>query len=187
MPRPCLALSFLIAILFAVSASAEETYFQIPLVKLSLTEGQLPGAPASQRWDVRQPMRPYMVLDGSGEAYAVMPAPISPFGMNDVSAPPTGVAIRTPQSGEVTGRLFLAKSDGSGMIMVRFKVAADAFRLATRLDPSDGAAEADLGVALYRLGRIPEAIDHERAALALDPSLADARSYLRVLESLPRR
>ncbi len=65
-----------------------------------------------------------------------------------------------------------------------FAKSADSFRRAAALDPFDGEAEAQLGVALFRLGRTQEAIDHEKAALRIEPTLEVARNNLQVFEGV---
>lgn len=128
MRRVVIANFFLFVLGLAFPAFAEDTYFEVPLDRLALTEGRLPGAsaPFAEKWELRQAMRPYVVLDGGGEAYGEFPPlPASPIELQDASLPPQGIVIRTSQSGAVTGRLFLAKPDSSGMMFVRFKVPAD--------------------------------------------------------------
>jgi hypothetical protein len=51
------------------------------------------------------------------------------------------------------------------------------------LDPFDPEAEADLGVALFRQGSLTEAIEHEKAAVRIDPTLAIASANLRAFEA----
>jgi protein O-GlcNAc transferase len=65
----------------------------------------------------------------------------------------------------------------------RFDEAAASLARAAALDPWDGEAEADLGVALFRLGRVPAAIEHERAAVRIQPGLAQARQNLQGMEA----
>jgi Flp pilus assembly protein TadD len=65
----------------------------------------------------------------------------------------------------------------------RLRESADSFRRAAALDPFDGEAEADLGVVLFRMGLVGEAIDHENAALRIEPTQADARGNLKAFES----
>jgi tetratricopeptide (TPR) repeat protein len=60
---------------------------------------------------------------------------------------------------------------------------ADSFRHAAELDPFDAEAQADLGVALFRLGRLGEAIEHERSALRIEPGLDAARQNLGAFEA----
>jgi hypothetical protein len=126
---------FLLALGLASRCFAEDAYFEVPLDKLALTEGQLPaaGAPSMEKWELRQSMRPYIVLDGPGEAYGQTPPPANQFELQDASLLPQAIVIHTPQSGPVTGRLFLAKPDSTGMMFVRFKVPADAAKAEAKL------------------------------------------------------
>ncbi len=64
-----------------------------------------------------------------------------------------------------------------------FTESAASFRRAAELDPTDAEAQADLGVALFRLGLLGEAIEHERAALRIDPGLGAARQNLGAFEA----
>jgi hypothetical protein len=65
----------------------------------------------------------------------------------------------------------------------RFRESGESFRRAAALDPADAEAQAELGDALFRQGRVPEAILSEEAALRIDPGLTLARSYLQVFDS----
>src|SRR5687767_8645392 len=53
---------------------AEDAFFRVPLGELKLVEGRLPPDRAGDGWagDFRaNPLRPYAVLDGGGEAFVV--------------------------------------------------------------------------------------------------------------------
>jgi Flp pilus assembly protein TadD len=71
-----------------------------------------------------------------------------------------------------------------------FAAAVEEFRAAVRLNPQDANAEANLGAALAELGNWKEARAHLEKALAIDPTLANARDNLeqvkRVLSNDPQ-
>ena len=72
-------------------------------------------------------MLPYIVLDGSGEAYVDIgdSTRFSPWSMPQLGdGLREAILIRTAQAGDVTGRLFYPKPDWSGMVIVKFTVPA---------------------------------------------------------------
>ncbi len=58
---------------------------------------------------------------------------------------------------------------------------------AQRIDAADAGAHNNLGVLYERRGRLAEAIAHYKRALALNPSLADARLNLARFQQKPKR
>lgn len=127
MRRFSAATLILLVALTARQALADDVFFQVALDKLPLTEGRLPETKAEENWrysDARASMRPYAVLDGAGEAYLAVDGeteqPWSPGG-----PAPTLLAFRTQQAGSVSGGLYLAKSDGTGMVLLKFNVPAE--------------------------------------------------------------
>jgi Flp pilus assembly protein TadD len=67
-----------------------------------------------------------------------------------------------------------------------FAAAVEEFRAAVRINPQDANAEANLGAALAELGNWKEARAHLEKALAIDPTLANARDNLeQVKRALP--
>ena len=59
------------------------------------------------------------------------------------------------------------------------------FRAEVRLNPQDANAEANLGAALAELGNWKEARTHLEKALAIDPTLANARDNLEQVKREP--
>jgi len=59
-----------------------------------------------------------------------------------------------------------------------FKGSIESFSRALRLVPGDADAEADMGYAYYREGLVSEAVEHETAALRLDPDQQTAKTLL---------
>jgi Flp pilus assembly protein TadD len=59
------------------------------------------------------------------------------------------------------------------------------FRAAVRLNPQEANAEANLGAALAEFGNWKEARTHLEKALAIDPSLANARDNLEQVKREP--
>jgi tetratricopeptide (TPR) repeat protein len=62
----------------------------------------------------------------------------------------------------------------------RFDEAKDEFIAAARLDPGDGDAHANLGLAYFYQGRLEEAANEFNVALSLDPELAKAHDFLEI-------
>jgi hypothetical protein len=105
-------------------------YFDVAIAKLHLTDGTLPAPVANTEWQAiarQSAMPPYVVLDGPGEA-VVSGSAGQPF-----SDPSAGrVLVRTPDDRQVTGRLFVAKTDATSMIPLRFSIDAPEAKDANR-------------------------------------------------------
>src|SRR4051812_38211924 len=102
--------------------AAEDAYYDVPFDHLTLTEGKIPKPPEDgswRSWQIRSMHRPYAVLDGAGEAFA-----ISSRQSYDSRLPRDHVVIRTPEARDVTGRLYVESADGLAMVEVKFKVKA---------------------------------------------------------------
>jgi hypothetical protein len=113
--------------LLAGATRAEETHIVTTVGGLTITEGQLPEErpPGDRRWRHREARQPYAVLDGPGEIY-LDPDPENrrwPGATHDRLEASDVVAIRLPEPRrEVTGRLFTANADGTGMVALTFAV-----------------------------------------------------------------
>ena len=118
---------------FAASAPAQEAYYEVPATELKITEGRLPTEQQSVRgrqWRRVRAMVPWAVLDGEGAIYLG-----SQVGrLNATSARRRGdanaqhnsgaIAVCAPKGKDVTGSLYVPKSDLSGFTRVRFTIAA---------------------------------------------------------------
>ena len=108
------------------SASADETFFQIPLTELSVTEGELPRDLVSwrARFEGGDAVRPRVVLDGSASAYLHVPGEPPTVHMQRDN---TSLVIRASQREQITGRMFLPQTaEGEArMRIVPFTVSAD--------------------------------------------------------------
>lgn len=117
------------------AARAEDAFYRVPLTELKLTAGKFPD-PSKYRsdwrynWRTRQrreAMQPRAVVDGEGEAYFEennrfnwwwwTPAPLLDEGV---------LAVRAPAGHDVTGSLYVPKTDYSGMVRLRFAIPASA-------------------------------------------------------------
>ena len=120
------------------SGSAEDVYYNVPLHDLKVVEGRLRGTQYSgsrldnafnwRTYQRQQAMTPYAMVD-RGEAYLVGPGgvPAQWVGGNSWDGQPENhLLIRAPEGKEVKGRLVIAKTDASGMDLVRFVVPASA-------------------------------------------------------------
>ena len=117
-------LCFCVAALLLQTAAAGDAYYDLPISSLTLTEGTLPSDAATdnwRRWRMTSVMRPYVVLDGEGEAY-VSGDNSMPRMRSRGESPSQAISIRAPENQEITGRLFVVKNDLSGMVQVRFKI-----------------------------------------------------------------
>lgn len=116
-------------------ARAEDAYWCLRAADLTIREGNLPQGPYQFDWQARhrmQSMFPYAVLDGEGEIYVTSVEgdffnqwfPVNEF----LLANGIQVTIRAPAGKDVTGQLFVPKTDWSGMDRVKFLVSAGASR-----------------------------------------------------------
>jgi len=99
------------------------------------------------------------------------------LGPTTVAAAAPAAAVETSQAGEETARAYLNLARGY-LAARRVGDAIQAWRQATRLDPTNHAAWQDLGVALMQIGRLPDAIGAFRRAIAAKPDFAPAHHML---------
>ncbi len=85
--------------------------------------------------------------------------------------------VETSAAGEETARAYLNLARGY-VAAKRIGDAIQAWRQATRLDPSNHLAWQDLGTALLQIGRLPDAIGAFRRAIAAKPDFAPAHHML---------
>jgi hypothetical protein len=118
---------------FLASASvtrAGEIYYVITPDQLKLTDGKFPEPNPTNDFsmaalDRSQMMPSYAVLDGPGEAYIRWASDdMMNFAWRGSPAAISSIAIRVPHADDVTGRLFVPKSDMSGMVILRFTIPA---------------------------------------------------------------
>ncbi len=120
------AVTSTLILLLAPAAWAEDIFFHLPIASLTFSEGALPARSDSsnfRRWQTLPALQPYAVLDGEGEVY------IGGEGLQPWSPPGrlyenTTIAIRAAAGKDVSGRLFVPKSDLIGMAPLKFTVAA---------------------------------------------------------------
>ncbi|MBN1912629.1 MAG: hypothetical protein JW818_23105 [Pirellulales bacterium] len=118
----------------AVAVGAEDAYYNVLLVDLQLTEGQLPSGDNMnwRRWTVTPVMLPRVVLDGQGEAYVSLGSRVPTSwrvrqGELDVHAVGSGrLVVRAPKGQNITGRLYLPNNDWTAMVPLKFKLSAQA-------------------------------------------------------------
>ncbi len=113
-----------LAVLSVSIASADDAYYHASLRDVELTEGALPTT-NEYNWRVwrRLQFRPaYAVLDGEGEVYVHYSLNGQPVGGEWNTGLRQSLAIRVPQSRDITGRLFLPNMDGEQMHVLKFKV-----------------------------------------------------------------
>ncbi|MFM9960157.1 MAG: hypothetical protein ACKV2Q_02915 [Planctomycetaceae bacterium] len=113
------------------SAMAEETYFRVRLTEMEFSDGELPHYRGQQpEPQVRQRVAqtpPDVQLDEPGEAYLQrgdLWSSVWDWTQPDRVAP-VHVVIRVPDKKDVTGRLVVPKPDGSGLIALKFRLAAN--------------------------------------------------------------
>ncbi len=101
------------------------------LSEIKFTDGELPDYSAvNQDWRVRQRIlktMPEVQLDEEGEAYLQrgnLWSNIFDRTGAEISTP-VHLAIRVPTKRDITGRLTVAKPDGSGLIALKFRLPAD--------------------------------------------------------------
>jgi hypothetical protein len=122
---------------FAVVGRADDHYYRVKIDDLKITEGALPTKPSSfpdwRKWRQRASKPPYAVLDGAGEVYVnasdnLFGAGMSPFAGVSQTHPENrdSLLVHATTVGDVTGRLYWPKADGSGMVTLKFTIPASA-------------------------------------------------------------
>lgn len=112
-----------VALLAAVAmlsglVSAEDAFYSVPVRSLELTGGELPGGVPERPPSLRiSNIRSYTRVDGAAEAYLAGPHWQGFWEHGKV-------VLRAPAGQDVTGRLYLADSDGEGMVRIEFKLPA---------------------------------------------------------------
>ncbi len=103
---------------------AEDAYFHVMINNLQLTEGELPESkePDWSVWWRNRNRLAYAVLDGDGEVYVKYLVRPSGRRQDDLER---DMVVRVPAKRDVTGRLYLPRSDDSGMKMVKFRIPQD--------------------------------------------------------------
>jgi hypothetical protein len=197
------AFRMLFALLLGTAARhavAEDAYFDVRVGDLNIVEGTLPEATDQWNWrmgSLERCFEPRIVLEGDGEAY---PSPASAQG----DSPDTRawrdsasaiarefnrfghVALRAPVGKEVSGRLYVAKPDLSGMVALRFTLPAAAAK-----------AEAKTAFLRAKTAHYTRLLDsgvpggawfrHERAATARELVAAGANIAGLTSDGVPRR
>lgn len=113
------------------TSQAEDAFFRLPLTELQLVDGELPdyGQLNGVDWRIRQRVTqtlPDVQLDVTGEAYLHTGDQwtslfIQPRRNDAVAAQ---LAIRVAAKQDITGRLVLPKTDGTGLVALKFRIPA---------------------------------------------------------------
>ena len=134
-------IAFFCAAALAAAAQAEDSYYRVRISDLKITEGELPKEPSQPQWRYwqrAQTMRPYAVLDGPGEVYvgtgdSTRGSPFwTPMPESWQRDDRVALFVRTPQEGDIPGRLYFPKSDWSGMEALKFTIPAKEAKANTR-------------------------------------------------------
>lgn len=111
----------------AARVAADDAFYRVPLADLKLTEGEFPADDLENRydwrtWQRREAMQPRALLDGEGEAYLTLDRNNWQWATPAQVRSEASIAIRAPQGRDVTGLLYVPKSDFSGMAKLRFSI-----------------------------------------------------------------
>jgi hypothetical protein len=104
-------------------ALAEDAYYHVPLGTLTLTEGKLSEnfEWGSWSWQVAEALRPYVIMDGTAEAY-VAGESLQSWAPSDRRIADSILVIRAEKGSPITGRVFVPKLDLRGMEGIKFKI-----------------------------------------------------------------
>lgn len=113
------------------AAFAEDVYFRVRLSEMKFSDGEIPDYRQARRnsgdWSRFRLMQPDVQLDAEGEAYlhgaGLWYSVLEWHRGNEPEQ--LHLVIRTPVLRDVAGRLVLPKPDGSGLIALKFRLAAD--------------------------------------------------------------
>jgi hypothetical protein len=122
-------------VLLVGAPATADVYYVQPISELKIDQGERPGGEDRATVDYRLRWRglalqPYAVLDGEGDIFVTPMAMGSPltrrwgFGRGELTGT-ASVAIRVPQARDITGTIYQPKSDYSGMVALKFSLAAD--------------------------------------------------------------
>jgi hypothetical protein len=118
---------------WSAAVRADDSYFQIPLANLKITEGTLPrlepedSTSSGTYGPSRGYLTPYAVLDGAGEVYVTgMDAYFGGYPPYVERNSVRTVCIRGPHGAEISGTLYVPNAPRSGLKKVRFNVPASA-------------------------------------------------------------
>lgn len=113
----------LLVLLSSSFGLAQDAYYHVPLGSLKLTEGKLPENYEWRSWSLQtaEALRPYVIMDGTAEAY-VGGEGLQPWAPPDRMIAESTLVIRTEQGRPITGRLFVPKQDLHGMEGIKFKI-----------------------------------------------------------------
>jgi hypothetical protein len=122
MRRFAIIIASLPILLFTSITFAADFYFKIPFDKLQITQGQLPQPatdPADQEtnWNDAPELSlifPYAILDTPGEAFIESASEQNPSYKT--------IAVHTTQSADVTGRIFFANPNNTGISIATFHI-----------------------------------------------------------------
>jgi hypothetical protein len=116
-------LSAIFVALSCYLACAEDVYYHVPLTSLTFTEGKLPTETAytGTAWQMADSMQPYAVLDGPGEVF-VGGETVFRWTQPGQAYRNSFLAVCAPKGAAPTGRLFVPKTDLSGMVALKFKL-----------------------------------------------------------------
>lgn len=104
---------------------AEDVFYHVPLTPLTFAGGNLPTNFdwTGSNWKMAEALEPYVVLDGDGEVF-VGGGTLVLRSSRERGDENSFLAVRAPKGTSPTGRLFLPKSDLSGMMALKFTVDA---------------------------------------------------------------
>src|SRR5689334_534211 len=115
--------SLLFVILSCSICRAEDVFYHVPLGSLTLTEGKLSENYewGSWSWQVAEALRPYVIMDGTAEAY-VAGEGLQSWAPSNKGFADSLLVIRAEKGNPITGRVFVPKQDLHGMEGIKFKI-----------------------------------------------------------------
>jgi len=128
----------------ATGAAGGDTFYRLPIEKLSFLDGGLPSGTSAtfSQWDFfQQAPAAYAVLDGPGEAIVIpvdIDGPRKPY---ETPGKHWMLSARAPEGVALTGRLFLPRSDEHGFSERRSGMAIARFGIPAQEAHADGGAD----------------------------------------------
>ena len=122
-----LARIFAVLLLTVPTVRGQDSFFRVPIVELSITEGAWPEEKNGGRWVPPDFPRPYALLDGPGEAYLTTVGDeqdvlLRTGAVSSRWSRESAVLVARAGGADLTGTMYVPAADGPGLSPLRFSL-----------------------------------------------------------------